>query len=165
MKSRMITNAAWAALTLALLAAAPATGRAESARPYTAPAKWLGVAAPAGYADAYWTTVDDERRVTVWIRPRYTGGKPALEWLTDEASSLQSDGARTGRVRAEKYANLIWYYVDWKDPAAGTRGRRYYLEVSPGELAEVSLSAEDAVFKSTDASEFDPFLSSFTVRK
>lgn len=156
MTSRTLANA----LLALLLCAAPL--HADTERPYRVPPKWLGVSAPAGYADAYWTTVDDEKKVAVWIRPRYTGGKPALEWLADEAALLKSEGARTGRVGAEKYAEHIWYYVDWKDTAAGTRGRRYYLQTSAGELAEVSLSAKDAVFRNADASQFDDFLKSFS---
>lgn len=153
----------WIAVFCAIFVTTPL--RANSSKPYSAPVKWLSVAPPAGYSDAYWTTVDDEKRVVVWVRPRYTGGKPALEWLADEAALIQSDGARTGRIGAEKYTEKIWYYVDWKDVVAGTRGRRYYLQTSSGELAEVSLSADDAVFRNADASQFDEFLSSFAVRK
>ncbi len=152
----------WIVVFCAIGVAAPLRADAVPG-PYSAPAKWLTVAPPAGYADAYWTTVDDEYKVAVWIRPRYTGGRPALEWLADEAALIRTDGVRTGRVGAEKYAERIWYYVDWKDAAAGTRGRRYYLQTSSGELTEVSLSAEDAVFKRADASQFDEFLSSFSV--
>lgn len=147
---------------LMLLSAATPLSAADPHRPYSVPPKWLGVAPPAGYADAYWTTVDEESRVIVWIRPRYTGGRPALEWLQDEADLLKSETARTGRVGAEKYDSLLWYYVDWKDASAGTRGRRYYLQTSGNELTEVSLSAPDEVFRKTDASQFDAFLKSFS---
>ena len=61
----------------------------------------------------------------------------------------------------QRFGDVGWWYIDWKDPLSGESGRRYFLRRGVL-LAEVSLLAREDVFKATDASQFDGFMASFS---
>lgn len=151
--------------TLAPLAGILLVASAASAAPagirYSVPLDWsLKESSPD--REAYETSLDPSRRMTVIVRVVDTGGRSAEAWAMEESASLKDKlGVLVGTPREQFFDEIAWVYVDWTDPAKGERGRQYYLEGPGSRLATVSLVAEDETFREADASRFDGFLASF----
>lgn len=143
---------------LALLCAAPA---AYAKINYDVPIEWARIETHGDYDEAYQTSLDPSKRVFVLIRGVDTGGVGVEGWAASQAQAMKRQGVKTGAPLEEYFGTAGWWYIDWKDPLSGEGGRRYFRQVG-GRLAEVSLVAREDVFKTTDASQFDGFMISFS---
>ncbi|HTL70712.1 MAG TPA: hypothetical protein VL404_05435 [Candidatus Eisenbacteria bacterium] len=143
-----------AVFTAATLSAAPRLV-------YDVPLQWVRVASD-GDAETYETSFDRAQRLVVAIRSVDTGDRTAEEWALAEAERMRRQTSRKlGKPLEEDFGETHWVYLDWADPELGERGRDYYLEGEGASLAEVSIFAQDEVFRRADASKFDGFLASF----
>ncbi|GEM_PF-2807458 len=138
------------------------TASAASAKiAYDIPIEWARIETHGDYEEAYQTSLDPAKRVFVLIRSVDTEGAGALEWATSQSQAMKRQGVKTGTPFEEHFGGSDWWYIDWKDPLSGEGGRRYFLQMG-GRLAEVSLLAREDVFQTTDASQFDAFMASFS---
>lgn len=128
---------------------------------YDVPIEWARIETHGDYEEAYQTSLDPARRVFVLIRGVDAEGVGVLEWAESQSQAMKRQGVKTGSPLEERFGQSDWWYVDWQDPLSSEGGRRYFLEIG-GRIAEVSLLAREDVFKTTDASQFDGFMASFS---
>ena len=128
---------------------------------YDVPIEWARIETHGDYEEAYQTSLDPAKRVFVLIRGVDAVGADIAEWATSQSQAMKRQGVKTGSPLEERFGNIDWWYIDWKDPLSGEGGRRYFCQLG-GRFAEVSLLAREDVFKATDAAQFDGFMASFT---